>query len=287
LSNESPSKTPILCKRKRADWLGLPRYYTGKPCKNGHIAERQTDNGNCIVCVAEKRKAKYWADPEVARKKAVDARLKDPEKHRARKRELYQADPERHKEYAKRHNRIMVESFTEASNEPQTCGKCGETKPADEFSIDRYRKSGRKHECRACVSKHFAKWMATDGYTKRLKTAKSTRDALKKTNPRLRWAQMAKNAANARAKAKGIEMSLTVDWLLENAPDKCPLLEIPLNYTRSDMGRDSPAVDRKDNLRGYSMDNCWVISSHANRIKTDATVSELLTFAKNLEKLMG
>jgi hypothetical protein len=29
---------------------GLTRYFTGKPCKNGHVAERLVSNGNCIEC---------------------------------------------------------------------------------------------------------------------------------------------------------------------------------------------------------------------------------------------
>jgi hypothetical protein len=29
---------------------GLPRYFTGYPCKHGHIAERETDKGGCCEC---------------------------------------------------------------------------------------------------------------------------------------------------------------------------------------------------------------------------------------------
>lgn len=38
--------------RTRADAkaLGLKRYFTGKPCKHGHISERQTSDGGCIAC---------------------------------------------------------------------------------------------------------------------------------------------------------------------------------------------------------------------------------------------
>lgn len=30
---------------------GVKRYFTGLPCKYGHIAERQTTNGKCVVCM--------------------------------------------------------------------------------------------------------------------------------------------------------------------------------------------------------------------------------------------
>jgi len=36
--------------------LGLTRYYTGKPCKHGHIAERLTSCGRCCECHYIKRK---------------------------------------------------------------------------------------------------------------------------------------------------------------------------------------------------------------------------------------
>jgi len=36
--------------RSAAKVLGLTRYFTSKPCHKGHIAERQTSNGNCREC---------------------------------------------------------------------------------------------------------------------------------------------------------------------------------------------------------------------------------------------
>ncbi len=36
--------------RAKAKALGVNRYYTGKPCKNGHTRERITRNGNCVRC---------------------------------------------------------------------------------------------------------------------------------------------------------------------------------------------------------------------------------------------
>jgi hypothetical protein len=31
---------------------GMKRYFTGRPCKNGHISERQVVNGTCVACAA-------------------------------------------------------------------------------------------------------------------------------------------------------------------------------------------------------------------------------------------
>lgn len=40
--------------RRKAINLRLPKYYTGKPCINGHIAERYTEARSCVRCVIER-----------------------------------------------------------------------------------------------------------------------------------------------------------------------------------------------------------------------------------------
>jgi len=37
--------------RKIARRIGIQRYFTGKPCKYGHICERYTSSGSCVECV--------------------------------------------------------------------------------------------------------------------------------------------------------------------------------------------------------------------------------------------
>jgi hypothetical protein len=44
--------------RNQAKLLGLKRYFTGKPCVRGHIAERVVAGG-CVECAAE-NSARYW-----------------------------------------------------------------------------------------------------------------------------------------------------------------------------------------------------------------------------------
>lgn len=39
--------------RKEAKEKGLKYYFTGKPCKNGHVSERHLSNGACYLCAAE------------------------------------------------------------------------------------------------------------------------------------------------------------------------------------------------------------------------------------------
>lgn len=37
--------------REAARMLGKTRYFTGRPCIHGHVAERYTSSGNCIECL--------------------------------------------------------------------------------------------------------------------------------------------------------------------------------------------------------------------------------------------
>jgi hypothetical protein len=34
---------------------GLHKYFTGNPCKNGHLSERYTSSGGCLKCIDEAR----------------------------------------------------------------------------------------------------------------------------------------------------------------------------------------------------------------------------------------
>lgn len=48
--------------RKDAAGLGLARFFTGRPCKHGHIAERYVTTGACIPCLrsfSQKYNAEY------------------------------------------------------------------------------------------------------------------------------------------------------------------------------------------------------------------------------------
>lgn len=55
--------------------LNLPRYFTGKPCKHGHIVERLTSNRGCVTCGYIRRIA--WEvknKPAVLAKAAINAK---------------------------------------------------------------------------------------------------------------------------------------------------------------------------------------------------------------------
>lgn len=69
--------------RSDAKAKGLSRYFTGKPCKHGHLALRRTINGVCVECIRdidnlcrEKHRDRFRAK---WRKASIGARKRNPE----------------------------------------------------------------------------------------------------------------------------------------------------------------------------------------------------------------
>ena len=60
---------------------GEKKYFTGKPCKHGHIAERYTKDGNCIVC----RASQYSRDFDKVSKRQKVRRSKPEVKEKNKK----------------------------------------------------------------------------------------------------------------------------------------------------------------------------------------------------------
>ncbi len=78
---------PTIISRADAAKAGLKHYFTSKPCKHGHVAERRTATGHCVECHREEDRKRYAANPE-----------RERERKRERKRERYAANPERARE---------------------------------------------------------------------------------------------------------------------------------------------------------------------------------------------
>jgi len=79
--------------RSQARAAGLKSWFTGKPCRRGHIAERK-GNGNCVQCLAEYFKGTEFKTKNRRRVAAYhEGRKGDPgyaERERTRKRLLMQ-----------------------------------------------------------------------------------------------------------------------------------------------------------------------------------------------------
>lgn len=63
-----------LIRRADAKRLGLARYFTGRPCPQGHVSERDTKHANCLECLRVKAAEWEKRNPERARKSANEWR---------------------------------------------------------------------------------------------------------------------------------------------------------------------------------------------------------------------
>ena len=84
--------TEMLSTREAAKAAGHTFFYTGKPCKRGHVAPRYTSSPLCANCVKEnyeKRKpktlaelkARYQANPEVFKAKERERAYRNPKRY--------------------------------------------------------------------------------------------------------------------------------------------------------------------------------------------------------------
>ena len=60
----------VKMQRREAIAKGLDRYFTGKPCRQGHVAERETLSGMCMMC----KPIYYKQHMERTRKKFAEAK---------------------------------------------------------------------------------------------------------------------------------------------------------------------------------------------------------------------
>ena len=178
------------------------------------------------------------------------------------------------------------------------CGTCKELKELDEFYKLKSSKDGRNYYCISCVKLYRQK----GGYNRysfnpekaALRQSRARKSASnKKYERQFRAAYLRKEAgkagkllsgAKSRASKKSLEFSLTREWVLSRLNTGiCEATGVKFDYTIP-KGRtrawSAPSIDRKDNTKGYTEDNCWVVCLLYNVAKGEGTVEELLNLAK-------
>ena len=94
--------------RPEAKEKGLSHYYTGKPCKHGHVSNRRTDNGDCLVCARERCSAADYKNYKAGwyrdnKQQVMDAWRKRYTKNRSAILEKQNAYYQRNKEWILKH----------------------------------------------------------------------------------------------------------------------------------------------------------------------------------------
>ncbi|HEY4481903.1 MAG TPA: hypothetical protein VI489_03535, partial [Candidatus Brocadiaceae bacterium] len=198
---------------------------------------------------------------------------------------------------------IKFKSQIEATE--KECTTCKSTKSSSEFYKNSRNKDLRSYECKSCMRSVQIKYEKSDR-SKQLKKdyVNNNREKIyaqrRVTKAKFMSKKYRKNIDQSRranrreiymlwhvkssAKKRKLEFNLTIDDIL--IPEYCPYLGIKI--TRA-VGRghiqSNPSVDRIDNSKGYVKGNVQVISYQANAMKHSASISDLITFAKNILKL--
>lgn len=86
-----------------AKQLGLAKYYTGSPCKRGHLAERSTSNGKCCQCHREDRKDYYGKNREAETAKMASYYVANKPKLRKQQKQYQTANRAQYNANSSRH----------------------------------------------------------------------------------------------------------------------------------------------------------------------------------------
>lgn len=89
----------LIITREEAQEQGLTKYFTGKPCKHGHLAERYTVNTRCSVCQKDMRKILISKNPKKYKqqKKVSNKRYKTKNKEKVKEyqKRYFKKNPEK------------------------------------------------------------------------------------------------------------------------------------------------------------------------------------------------
>ena len=98
--------------RQEAKEKGLSRYFTGKPCKRGHIDERQIRDGYCVSC-ANQVARESWRKNDKRKKYLQEWKRKNKDKILA---------------YSKKHREVNAEKIKSSSKKYLRSDKAKETR---------------------------------------------------------------------------------------------------------------------------------------------------------------
>lgn len=139
--------------RAEARAQGLTRYFTGKPCKRGHIADRFVSSSACVACT-QKLQNERAAKPGEARERHLARRRALAKTDAARKadRRWKTANIERVRKHGRLFNRRKKYGLTEADFDALVaahggrCAICDTDKPGGRygrFCVDHCHQTGR------------------------------------------------------------------------------------------------------------------------------------------------
>jgi len=147
------------------------------------------------------------------------------------------------------------------------CSHCHKRLVANRFSSNARCKSGLASWCKKCASSYA--------------------DKKRRMNPDPKYRLWLSTYCSA--KRRRLEHTICPSDI--PTPVFCPLIGIRLDYRRTKgqgkVKHNAATVDRIDNTRGYIPGNIQVLSSRANRVKSDFTLPQLKRLAEAILRLVS
>jgi hypothetical protein len=116
--------------RAEAKAAGLKRYFTGTPCKRGHIAERFVNDRACTQCslesVKQANRRAYAVNPEKFKEQTKRRRAGNIETMREKDNQRYAANREERRKKMRQHRAANLEIYRKRDRqkyEKQCCAK--------------------------------------------------------------------------------------------------------------------------------------------------------------------
>ena len=220
----------------------LVRYFTGNPCKNGHVAERYVSNKRCLEC-----------DRLNSKHNSQKYRMRNHDQLLQRNRDYYannKEDINNVGKEARKNNPRVIEKRVRQEARDQGLQTYETTIPCEHGHKIRRSSDG------TCVACRQANW---------------TRYSQSEHGHKMQLLR----AARKRAKEHNVPFEITIDDIIIN--DICPILGIPLERgNQKNFAYNSPSLDKIIPDLGYVPGNIQVISSKANRMKSDGTKEDII-----------
>jgi hypothetical protein len=155
----------------------------------------------------------------------------------------------------------------------KVCTKCNKHQLLSEFSKTKNSKDGLQWECKSCAKEYkdnmcpFKKWFSDHKKNAKRRGVKYSIKPEDIPGVKIEWYNTRKQGS--RDTWRGIKY-----------PKVCPVLGIKLDWGMNGLNNNSPSLDRINNNKGYIPGNIIIMSSLANKMKSNATLEQLNQFSR-------
>ena len=125
-----------LISKREAISKGTDRYFTGKPCKRGHISERYVKSHNCIACQNDHNQNRdfermRWANRQYMEDNKQQIELRHGERRRERRKERYRENIETERsQRSQRHAKKTIEDPAYVQRNRERAGAAYRSNPS-------------------------------------------------------------------------------------------------------------------------------------------------------------